>query len=131
MASLLSTWTSTYLNHCCRTNEACSSTQTMLSFYSFHFRQRCNVKLCFQLSRAISGSGVLNPAARERSRNMGNCLKSDLSYINDLEEQLHELFNEAEISTRVVREAGARIELQANESKMEMAFQNKTEEKRL
>ncbi|XP_019200299.1 PREDICTED: nephrocystin-3 [Ipomoea nil] len=114
MASLLSPWTSTSLNHCCRTNEACRSTQTILSFYSFRFRQRSNVKLCFQLSRAFSGSGVLNPAAPERSRNMGNCLKSDMSYINDLEEQLHELFNEVSTMIKTGKREDAVDLLQAN-----------------
>lgn len=63
-----------------RIDEVCPNThfrqlqKTILSFYSFRLKQRCNVKLCFQLGRAFSGSGVrgrlssgvLNSAASER-----------------------------------------------------------------
>ncbi|RAL51475.1 hypothetical protein DM860_010977 [Cuscuta australis] len=104
MASLLCS----YANMCCGINTSCPNTNfgelhtTRLSFCNFLQRQKCDVKLCFLLKTSFSGSGigthissdVLNEATSERSRNMGKCFKSDLSCINNLEEQLRVLFNE-------------------------------------
>lgn len=45
---------------------------------------------------------------------MGNCLKSDMSYINDLEEQLHDLFNEVSTMIKTGKRNDAVDLLQAN-----------------
>ncbi|CAH9069989.1 unnamed protein product [Cuscuta europaea] len=96
--------------------------KAVLSFYSTRPRKRCNVKLSFLLRTTYSASDVLthvtsdvlNEATSEWSRNMGNCLKSDLSCINDLEEQLHDLFNEVNIMIKSGKRNDAVDLLQAN-----------------